>query len=147
MTFSEIVKATGKAFRIEKSISGYYRLMLGDEPYFDDSACEDVNENQETAESFFGQLLLEEEVPDAKKEIKSGVLRLKKDVMNEQNRLRIGFIIKELREKKGYTLRQLEELSGVSVQNLTKVEHGRYNVSIDILGRIAAALGATIKIE
>lgn len=65
----------------------------------------------------------------------------------EQERLRIGLLIKTLRERKGYTLRQLSELSGVSVQNLTKIEHGRYNVSIDILGRISAALGAQITIE
>lgn len=65
----------------------------------------------------------------------------------EQERLRIGLLIKTLRERKGYTLSQLSELSGVSVQNLTKIEHGRYNVSIDILGRISTVLGAQITIE
>lgn len=64
-----------------------------------------------------------------------------------EERSRIGAIVKTLRERKGYTLRQLSELSGVSVQNLTKIEHGRYNVSIDILGRISTALGAQITIE
>ena len=66
---------------------------------------------------------------------------------NDQERIRIGILIKELRTKRGYTQRQLSESSGVSVQNITKIEHGRYNASVDILGRIAAALGATIKIE
>lgn len=69
--------ATGKNFTIEQSISGYYRLMLGEEPVIDDSACGDLNEDYETAEAYFKNYLLEYEVPEDKKELKGGAWRLK----------------------------------------------------------------------
>ena len=62
------------------------------------------------------------------------------------NRNRIGQEIADMRSRHGLTLNQLSELSGVSMQNLTKIEHGRYNVSIDILGKVAAAMGAIVTI-
>ena len=68
----EVVEATGRNFSIEQSISGYYRLMLDDEPYFDDSAADDVNEDYETAEAFFIALLLENEVPENRKNMLGG---------------------------------------------------------------------------
>ena len=69
----EVVRATEKNFRINRSISGYYRLMLDGEPIIDDSACEDLNEDYETAEAFFTRYLLEYEVPESKKELRCGV--------------------------------------------------------------------------
>ena len=75
--FDRIVSATGKKYYIERSISGYYRLMLDGEPIIDDSACEDLNEDYETAEAFFMRYLLEYEVPESKKELKGGVWVLK----------------------------------------------------------------------
>ena len=75
--FMSVVRATEKNFRINRSISGYYRLMLDGEPIIDDSACEDLNEDYETAEAFFMQYLLEYEVPESKKELKGGVWVLK----------------------------------------------------------------------
>ena len=77
--FMNVVRATGKNYRINYSISGYYRLMLDGEPIIDDSACEDLNEDYETAEAFFTRYLLEYEVPESKKELKGGVWILKGD--------------------------------------------------------------------
>ena len=65
--FSAIVNATGKNFEIEKTISGYYRLLLDGEPIIDDSACEDVNGDYDTAVNFYSNYLLEYEVPEDKK--------------------------------------------------------------------------------
>lgn len=62
------------------------------------------------------------------------------------NREYIGKRIAEIRQAKGLSIRQLADLCGVSAQNITKIEHGRYNVSIDILGKICAALGCKIEI-
>lgn len=76
-TFNSVAAATGKNFTIEQSISGYYRLMLGEEPVIDDSACEDLNDDYETAEAYFKNYLLEYEVPEDKKELKGGAWRLK----------------------------------------------------------------------
>ena len=74
--FDRIVSATGKKYYIERSISGYYRLMLDGEPVFDDSAAEELNEDRETAEVFFANYLLEYAVPEDKKTIKNGIITL-----------------------------------------------------------------------
>ena len=74
--FMDVVRATEKNFRINQSISGYYRLMLDGEPIIDDSACEEL-EDYETAEAFFMRYLLEYEVPENKKELMCGVWLLK----------------------------------------------------------------------
>ena len=70
--FMDVVRATEKNYRINRSISGYYRLMLDGEPIIDDSACEDLNEDYETAEAFFTRYLMEYEVPENKKELRCG---------------------------------------------------------------------------
>lgn len=75
--FKKVVEATGKNFTINESISGYYRLMLDGEPVIDNSACEEVNEDYDTAEGYFAQYLLEYEVPEDKKEMRCGVWFLK----------------------------------------------------------------------
>lgn len=74
--FEKIASATGKKYYIERSISGYYRLMLDGEPVFDDSATEELNEDRETAEAFFANYLLEYVVPEDKKKIKNGIITL-----------------------------------------------------------------------
>ena len=75
--FMNVVRATGKNFRINQSISGYFRLMLDGEAIIDDSACDDLNEDYETAEAFFMRYLLEHEVPESKKELRCGVYFLR----------------------------------------------------------------------
>lgn len=61
-------------------------------------------------------------------------------------RLRIGKLIAEARKEKGLSVRALSELCGVTSQNITKVENGKYNVSIDILSKIALVLDCKIDI-
>jgi transcriptional regulator with XRE-family HTH domain len=63
------------------------------------------------------------------------------------NREYIGKRIAEIRQAKGLSIRQLAEACGVTAQNITKIEHGKYNVSVDILGKICKALGVVLKIE
>lgn len=63
------------------------------------------------------------------------------------NREYIGKRISEIRQIKGLSIRQLAEASGVNFANIYKIENGKYNVSIDILGKICQALGVAIKIE
>lgn len=75
--FMNVVRATKKNFRINQSISFYYRLTLDGKPIIDDSACKYTNEDYETAEAFFIRYLLEYEVPEDKKELKGGVWVLK----------------------------------------------------------------------
>lgn len=63
------------------------------------------------------------------------------------HREKIGQQISEIRREKGLTILQLAEMTGLDNSNIGKIEKGRYNVGIDILGRIADALGVELKIE
>lgn len=58
----------------------------------------------------------------------------------------IGLIVATNRKACGLTQRELSELSGVSAQNITKIEHGRYNLSVDILEKVIKPLGLHIRI-
>lgn len=62
------------------------------------------------------------------------------------NRLRIGQSLATIRKEKGLTQEQLSQMTGLDRANIGKIENGRYNVSIDILGRICEALGCRIDI-
>lgn len=50
---------TEHGYTVEQSISGYWRLMKDGEVIYDDSACEELNEDKETAEDFFEEYLKE----------------------------------------------------------------------------------------
>lgn len=50
---------TDNGYSVEQSITGYWRLMKGEEVIFDDSACEDLNGDREMAEAFFTEWLNE----------------------------------------------------------------------------------------
>ena len=76
-SFDIVVKATGKNFECEQSISGYYRLVCDGKIILDDSACEDVNGTEQEAKDFFAEYLLEYEVPEDKKEYRCGLCFLK----------------------------------------------------------------------
>jgi transcriptional regulator with XRE-family HTH domain len=62
------------------------------------------------------------------------------------NREYIGKRIAEIRQAKGLSIRQLAEACGVNFANIYKIENGKYNVSIDILGKICEALGCRIDV-
>lgn len=64
--------------------------------------------------------------------------------MNERER--IGALLAQKRNEAGLSVRALAELAGVSYQNITKIENGKYNVSIDILSKIVNALNCKIDI-
>ncbi len=65
--------------------------------------------------------------------------------MNEREK--IGQRLAEIREEKGLTIRTLADMAGINYANISKIEHGRYNVSIDILSKVAKALNCTIEIK
>lgn len=58
----------------------------------------------------------------------------------------IGRQLAELRAKRGLTTRQLADACGVNYANISKIERGSYNVSVDILGRVCEALEAELRI-
>lgn len=62
-------------------------------------------------------------------------------------RLVVGQQIAMLRNRHGLTTRELAVLSGINYANISKIENGKYNISVDIIERICLPLGATLKIE
>lgn len=65
---------------------------------------------------------------------------LDRDVERE----RIGARIKEIREKKGLSSLQLAMRTNIDPANLCRIEQGRYSAGLDILSRIAVALGCKL---
>lgn len=65
--------------------------------------------------------------------------------MNERGR--IGKKIREIREKKGLTQESLSELTGMTRTTISKIEAGKFNASVDLLGKILSALDAELDIK
>lgn len=59
--------------------------------------------------------------------------------MNERER--IGKRIAEIRRTKGLSQAKLSELTGIAPGNIARIETGKYSTGIDILSKIANALG------
>lgn len=77
----------------------------------------------------------------------AGLLERDNETSRQLNRLRVGALIAKARKRKGLTIRELADICGVSYQNITKIENGRYNVSIDILNKICSALDCRIDLS
>ena len=65
-------------------------------------------------------------------------------VTRYEDRARIGNRIKEIREERGIEARDLARLVGIDAANLSRIENGRYSVGLDILAKIATALGKKV---
>lgn len=63
--------------------------------------------------------------------------------MNEV-RERIGQRIAKLRKEQGMTQAELAERTGIQRAHITRIEAGRYSVGIDLLQKIAEALGKNV---
>jgi transcriptional regulator with XRE-family HTH domain len=63
--------------------------------------------------------------------------------MNEC-RKELGSRIAGLRKKKGLSQQALADLCGLNRQNLARIEAGKHSTGIDILSRIAEALGVKV---
>jgi transcriptional regulator with XRE-family HTH domain len=57
---------------------------------------------------------------------------------------RVGRNVKEQRERAGLSLAQLAAVTGISKAHLVRLENKPANPSLEILGRIAEALGVTV---
>jgi len=61
-------------------------------------------------------------------------------------RKRIGEQIKKIREEKKIEARQLALMTGIDASNICRIEQGRHSVGIDILSKVANALGYKIEL-
>lgn len=59
----------------------------------------------------------------------------------------IGKKIAQLRKEKGLTQEQMSQMTGLDRANIAKIENGRYNTGIDIIGKICDALGCRIELK
>lgn len=59
-------------------------------------------------------------------------------------RSRIGTRIRQIREERGIEARDLAKLAGVDAANLSRIENGKYSVGLDILSKVATALGKKV---
>lgn len=69
-----------------------------------------------------------------------GILGISAGTRHE-DRARIGVRIRQIREERGIEARDLARLAGIDAANLSRIENGKYSVGLDILSKIAAALG------
>lgn len=72
-----------------------------------------------------------------------GILGISSGTRHE-DRTRIGNRIKVIREERGIEARDLARLVGIDAANLSRIENGRYSVGLDILAKIATALGKKV---
>lgn len=62
-------------------------------------------------------------------------------ISKNEDRFRIGKRIKEIREEKHIDAKTLSILTGIDAANLCRIEQGKQSVGIDVLSKIANALG------
>ena len=62
-------------------------------------------------------------------------------------RMRIGEKITALRKERGLSIRQLAEKSGVNISAISAIENGKASTGIDVLQKLASALGADLSIS
>lgn len=61
-------------------------------------------------------------------------------------RVRIGARIRELRKEKNIEAKIIAQFANIDAANLSRIEQGRYSVGLDVLSKIAFALGAKIEL-
>ncbi len=61
-------------------------------------------------------------------------------------RTRIGTKIRQIREEKGIEAKDLARITNIDAANLSRIEKGKYSVGLDILSKLASALGYHIDI-
>lgn len=59
----------------------------------------------------------------------------------------LGEQIRARRQDLNMTQTELSEATGIDRANISKIEGGRYNISVDIIGRIAEALRCEVRLE
>jgi ribosome-binding protein aMBF1 (putative translation factor) len=79
-----------------------------------------------------------------KKELKNPEFKKHYDEYGKQ--LEIAYQILQLRKKKNISQAQLAKKIGTKQSNIARMESGQQNFSIDILEKIAEALGCNVKI-
>lgn len=70
---------------------------------------------------------------------------MEKDKAVYDKRKAMGESICSMRTAQGWTQEQLAQIAGITAANVRSVEAGKYAVNIDVLNKIAGALGAELQ--
>lgn len=70
---------------------------------------------------------------------------MEKDKIIYDKRKAMGESIRAMRTAQGWEQEQLAQIAGISLSNIRSVEAGKYAVNIDVLNKIAGALGAELR--
>ena len=70
---------------------------------------------------------------------------MEKDKIIYDKRKAMGESIRAMRTALGWDQEQLAQIVGISISNTRSVEAGKYAVNIDVLNKIAGALGAELR--
>lgn len=70
---------------------------------------------------------------------------MEKDQIIYDKRKAMGESIRKLRTVQGWEQEQLAQIAGITTANVRSVKAGKYAVNIDVLNKIAGALGAELK--
>ena len=62
-----------------------------------------------------------------------------------EKRKAMGESIRVVRTAQGWTQKQLAAIAGITAANVRSIEAGKYAVNIDVLNKIAGALGAELR--
>lgn len=67
--------------------------------------------------------------------------------VRQATRKRVGRIINEARESRGLSLRALSDMSGIDKNQISRIEAGRLNATLDTITALATALGLTLDLH
>ena len=67
------------------------------------------------------------------------------EILNEKRKA-MGESIRAMRTVQGWTQEQLAYIAGITTANVRSIEAGQYAVNIDVLNKIAVALGAELRL-
>lgn len=70
---------------------------------------------------------------------------MEKDQIIYDKRKAMGESIRAMRTAQGWEQEQLAQIAGITVANVRSIEAGKYAVNIDVLNKIAVALGAELR--
>jgi DNA-binding XRE family transcriptional regulator len=59
----------------------------------------------------------------------------------------LAYQFKELRKKKNLTQEQLAEKTGIEKGQISRIENGKYNLTLATINKIATALGAKVNFD
>lgn len=62
-------------------------------------------------------------------------------------RIKVGETLKEMREKKGYSQDELAEAMNVNRSTISKIENGKFNLSVDYLSKFSWFLDFELKLK